>query len=79
MAKHFRWVAHENPETWHPQQKGNIEADGSTLRPLYHQDTELVMDILRHGADVEVVAPVALRAAVRGELERALGRYGVGR
>ena len=45
----------------------------------YHNDTELVMDILRHGADVEVVAPAALRAAVRGELERALGRYGVGR
>ena len=26
-----RWVAHENPETWHPQQKGVFEADGSYL------------------------------------------------
>ena len=66
-------------ETRHPQQKGSIEADGSTLRPPYHQDTELVMGILRHGADVEVVAPAALRTAVRGALERALGAYRVGR
>ena len=75
MAKHFRWVAHENPETWHPQQKGNIEADGSTLRPLYHQDTELVMDILRRGCGGGGAGGVA--HGVRGALERALGAYRV--
>ena len=37
------------------------------------------MDILRNGADVEVVAPAALRTAVGGALERALGAYRVGR
>ena len=72
-----RWVANE---TWHPQQKGAFEADGSYLLTFpYHHDTELVMDILRHGADAEVVAPAALRTAVRGALERALGAYRVGR
>ena len=74
------WVAHKTSETWHPQQQGAFEADGSYVLAFpYHNDTELVMDILRHGADVEVVAPAALCVAVRGELERALGRYGVGR
>lgn len=68
-----RWVANE---MWHPQQKGAFEKDGSYLLTFpYHHDTELVMDILRHGADVEVVSPAALRSAVRRQLERALTVY----
>ena len=33
------------------------------------------MDILRHGASVEVLAPAALKNAVRAELDAARGRY----
>ena len=72
-----RWVAHEE---WHPDQLGAFEADGSYLLEFpFHNDTELVMDILRHGADVEVVAPAELRTSVRGALERAFGAYRIGR
>lgn len=70
-----RWVADER---WHPQQVGQFLTDGSyELRIPYRDERELVMDILRHGADVEVVAPEALRAEVVAGLRRTLGRYGV--
>ena len=36
---------------------------------------ELVMDILKHGADVEVISPESLRNAVAEHLQNALGRY----
>jgi hypothetical protein len=34
-----------------------------------------VMDVLRHGAEVEVVSPETLRAEVCGALTNALGKY----
>jgi predicted DNA-binding transcriptional regulator YafY len=34
------------------------------------------MDILRHGANVEVLAPASLREAVRGEMAKAIRAYG---
>ena len=34
-----------------------------------------MMDILKYGADVEVVAPASLREAVASELQRAADRY----
>jgi predicted DNA-binding transcriptional regulator YafY len=34
------------------------------------------MDVLRYGPDVEVLAPDALRVAVREQLEQAAARYG---
>jgi len=68
-----RWVA---DETWHPQQEGRWLEDGSyELRIPYREARELVMDVLRHGAGVKVVAPDALAAAVRAELVRALEAY----
>jgi predicted DNA-binding transcriptional regulator YafY len=58
-----RWVARE---TWHPEQRGEYDAEGYYLLRLpYSQDTELVMDILKHGAEVEVLEPSALRQKVR--------------
>lgn len=72
-AKAARWVADEQ---WHPAQEGEWQADGSwRLRFPYHRDEELVMDVLRHGADVEVLAPASLRTAVRARLKAALARY----
>jgi predicted DNA-binding transcriptional regulator YafY len=68
-----RWVA---AEAWHPKQKGRFEDDGSYLLELpYADDRELVMDILRHGSQVEVLAPAALRRRVRAELAAAAARY----
>jgi predicted DNA-binding transcriptional regulator YafY len=57
-----RWIADER---WHPDQVGQFLMDGRyELRFPYRDSRELVMDILRHGPDVEVVAPEALRVDV---------------
>jgi predicted DNA-binding transcriptional regulator YafY len=69
-----RWVSAQN---WHPNQRPRVEKDGSyVLEVPYAEDRELVMEILKYGADVEVVAPGSLRERVAGELKRAAGRYG---
>ena len=69
-----RWVADER---WHPQQRGQFLTDGSyELHIPYRDERELVMDILRHGGDVQVMAPEALRVTVRTTLRRALDAYG---
>ena len=68
-----RWVA---TERWHPRQKGRFAKDGSWLLEVPYSDhRELLMDILRHGAEVEVLAPPALRAAVAAEAGRIVARY----
>lgn len=68
-----RWVAQEQ---WHPQQRARHEDDGSYVLELpFSDDRELVMDILRHGAEVEVLSPPALRERVRAQLALALARY----
>ena len=68
-----RWVA---AEEWHPAQRIRTEADGSLeLEIPFSEDPELVMDILRYGADVEVLAPATLREKVRAALAGALARY----
>jgi predicted DNA-binding transcriptional regulator YafY len=57
-----RWVA---AEVWHPDQKGSFDAQGRYLLELpFRDDRELVLDILRHGGDAEVLSPVALRRKV---------------
>ena len=57
-----RWVA---GETWHPQQKAAFDAEGYYLLEVpYREDQELVMDILKHGPEVEVLSPKALREKV---------------
>lgn len=68
-----RWVADEQ---WHPQQQGTLLADGSyELRISYANSKELVMDILKHGAEVEVLAPPELRQEVIDRLQTALSKY----
>ena len=68
-----RWVSSED---WHPKQKAAFEPDGSyVLEVPYADDRELLMDILKFGADVEVLAPTGLRAKVRETLKMAAGRY----
>jgi predicted DNA-binding transcriptional regulator YafY len=54
-----------------------VEKDGSyVLEVPYAEDRELVMEILKYGADVEVVAPDALRQRVAQALGAAARRYG---
>jgi predicted DNA-binding transcriptional regulator YafY len=68
-----RWVADEE---WHPQQAGEIGADGRyTLKVPYADPTELMMDILRHGKHVDVLAPPELRESVGAELTEAVKTY----
>jgi predicted DNA-binding transcriptional regulator YafY len=68
------WV---RSEQWHPQQKARALPDGKyELRLPYAEPHELVMDILRHGEQVEVVEPEALRAEVARRLRLAVERYG---
>lgn len=68
-----RWVA---AEAWHPKQRGRWLPDGGyELKIPYADHRELVMDILRHGPECEVLGPDALRRAVAETLRAALGLY----
>jgi WYL domain len=53
---------------------GNLKPPARPRFP-YRDSRELIMDILRHGANVEVIAPETLRADVRRALEAALAQY----
>ena len=65
-----QWVSQEE---WHPGQQGAWQPDGSYLLrvPVAH-DTEFIMDVLRHGDQVQVIEPVSLRKVVLERLRRAL-------
>jgi predicted DNA-binding transcriptional regulator YafY len=70
-----QWVAHE---AWHADQQQELLADGSLRLTLpYSDDTELVMDLLRHGPDVQVLGPPELRRRVAERLGLALAQYAV--
>lgn len=64
-AERARWVANEK---WHPDQQGRFLDDGRYWLSLpYSREPELIMDILRHGRHVTVLAPDSLRDAVQQE------------
>ncbi|MBF0182244.1 MAG: WYL domain-containing protein [Magnetococcales bacterium] len=68
-----RWVAHES---WHSRQQGAFDAEGCWILSLpYSHDAELLMDILRHGPDAEVLAPPELREAIQKKMHETLLRY----
>jgi predicted DNA-binding transcriptional regulator YafY len=68
-----RWVS---AETWHKHQKASFDEDGYYILEFdYNQDPELVMDILKHGSEVEVIAPASLRKRIKEELQKTLQRY----
>ena len=69
-----QWAGHEE---WHPEQQGRWLEDGRfELRLPYVNETELVMDVLRQGDQVQVLEPPALVAAVRARLAAACSIYG---
>lgn len=72
-ASRARWVALEQ---WHPRQRGRLLKDGRYVLELpYSDDRELVMDILRHIPEVEVLSPPALRQNIAAKLRAGLARH----
>lgn len=72
-----KWVADEQ---WHPKQNGTVLPSGEYELILpYNNPTELIMDILKYGSEVEVIAPAELRREVVGHLEKALIIYTPGK
>jgi predicted DNA-binding transcriptional regulator YafY len=61
---------------WHPDQHGTLEADGSwRLQLPFSSARELIMDLLRYGSEVEVLAPDFLREAVAAEARKTAAIY----
>jgi predicted DNA-binding transcriptional regulator YafY len=72
-AERARWVSRE---VWHPKQDGKLQLDGTyLLRFPYAEEPELVMDILKYGPEVQVLAPDSLREAVASKLRAAAALY----
>ena len=68
-----RWVASER---WHPRQLCRTLPDGSYEMEIpYGDDRELLLEILRHSPEVEVLSPPDLRKAVANVLKAALKKY----
>lgn len=63
-------------EEWHPKQRARFDKDGRyVLEVPYSSEKELVMDILKFGPEVEVLAPDSLRDSVRKLAERTVAAY----
>jgi predicted DNA-binding transcriptional regulator YafY len=63
-------------EEWHPKQRARWEKDGRyVLEVPYSSEKVLVMDLLKFGPEVEVVAPESLRASVCSLAERTAQVY----
>ncbi|HQU17346.1 MAG TPA: WYL domain-containing protein, partial [Gammaproteobacteria bacterium] len=67
-----RWVADER---WHPDQVGQWLGETYELQIPYSDPRELLLDILKYGPDVEVVAPEPLRVLVAERLHEASAQY----
>jgi predicted DNA-binding transcriptional regulator YafY len=68
-----QWASREE---WHPLQEGRWLPDGQfEMRLPYVDETELVMDVLRQGDQVKVLAPTELAQRVQQRLLSAAGRY----
>ena len=71
--KAARWVADEH---WHSKQEGRFLPDGRyQLKLPYSNARELLMDVLRYGADAEITEPVALREQAKTLMGLALSAY----
>ena len=69
-----RYVAREE---WHSKQRARWLKDGSyVIEVPFSSETELVMDILKFGPDVEVLAPDSLRANVARKAAETARIYG---
>ena len=72
-AEMSRWVAEE---IWHPDQQGAFDGAGRWVLKLpFSSARELVMDVLRYGADVEVLGPAFLRSLVAESATKTATQY----
>lgn len=72
-AQAAQWISREQ---WHADQVGTWLEDGRyQLKVPYVQETEVTMDILRHGAQVQVVSPASLVRKVADTLRKSAARY----
>lgn len=68
-----RWVKHEE---WHPDQKTYEEADGTYLLEIpYSDERELVGDLLKYGASLEVLSPKSLKEKISQEAKKIISNY----
>jgi len=68
-----QWVSREE---WHPDQQVSWRPDGRyQLKVPFNDATELIMDLLRQGEFVEVIAPESLRIATQLRLKSAANQY----
>lgn len=68
-----RWV---KEEVWHEEQKEYVDNNGFLVRtiPVSHE-AEIMMEILKHGAQLEVLEPEWLRDKVGTEIKAAMRNY----
>lgn len=68
-----KWIASEE---WHPKQKSSFDKNGFYILEFpYSDERELILDILKYGDDVEVIAPTELREKVKQKLKKAYQQY----
>lgn len=68
-----QWVADEH---WHPQQQSLWLDNGNyQLSIPFNDSRELIMDILKHGPEVTVIAPAFLRTAVISHIDAMQKNY----
>jgi predicted DNA-binding transcriptional regulator YafY len=68
-----QWASREQ---WHPDQQGRwLDGGAYELRLPYVDETEIVMDLLRQGPEVQVLAPPSLRERVRQRHAQAAALY----
>ncbi|MBL7004038.1 MAG: WYL domain-containing protein [Gammaproteobacteria bacterium] len=74
-AKRARWVSREQ---WHPKQESYFDENGFYILTIpYSNATELIMDILKYGSDVEVLKPKSLREKTQQEVIKMQSIYGI--
>ena len=72
-AARAHWVADEQ---WHAEQLGEWLENGNYQLSIPFSDSrELIMDILKHGAEVNVIAPPFLQDAVKAEINKMQKNY----
>ena len=72
-AARARYVALED---WHSKQRARWEKDGRYILEVpFSSDKELAMDILKHGAEVEVLEPKSLRVTIGQMVKEMAAKY----
>ena len=72
-ARRARWVS---AEQWHPNEKCYFLETGEFIREVpYSRSEEIVLDVMRYGADVKVLAPASLQQEVANRHRAAGAQY----